>query len=1103
MGMFSNLPDLPEEPKSKGYQGMFADLPDLPKAEPVVKKAGFFEAAIRDPLQKIAFSPMGLAETGAIATASMRIRENNYEAAAKRVSDVERATSGGFFPGYGKTKTRTAESLKAADTKLLNDHFNKLAKREKQGYTLMGRVGQITSNMPAYALEFLATGGLKTLGSAGAKWIGTKILKESAKKGLGKVAVNVAKFSAGAGTRAFAGMPHRAAESILKRTLPKGVTIDDLGDPKLIESDENTWTSIWKGSLDHYIEIASEQAGEFMGPAIHGAIGKMPLLGKAVGAMQRAWLKKFPTKSATDFIKKIGTKAGFNGVLGEIGEEDLGWMARALFDVEDYGAGKDASIGERLKAGLVQDIDNLPAELIAFSIPGLAGKGVSYLMPEGTPPIEPTPEKVKEQPGQYQVIEFAIGGKEIGPVQEEFKDEAEAKAYAETMTESSFTPGMFEVRPTEKPGDTFAEQLKDLEKLAEEKGLRPEIAPAEREFKEPDVTHFLTPQVHQAEIMGVKFMTKPAEIGKQRLDIEFNRHVRDLDKIERMINKLGGETTRSKAAAKLKNVPTKSIARFRELLNTNETAPAELSNEEKDIFNYFRNLSSELFKRENEVRAKIGRELIPYRTNYVRHIASKIAQEIDDGRFPIPNDLKFWMEERVKSKISNPMEFERELEDKLTYSRDIIWLSKAMMWTGLKEIHLSEPLKFFESQLSLHSEVIPSATRRWTESFINNTIKGQETDLDKSLNSLVKNSGLRGVFNKVLKPFGRIVSNRPLTNMGQKIGRLQIYGVMGGLRPKQLIRNKFQLLQNLALYTAKANLKAFLPASKQLKELMSESLFLETYKGFEDLTTIDKSIIGKLMLAPFQWTAVSNARQAFKVAYWDTLDLIENKKYKDLGWADPKRTYKEESGFLYQSEKEKLLREMEFGAGVTQYHYIPMAMPEVFKHKALTPLTRLQSWWMNYFFKFQREAGTRFLKGETGYGQQLPWSRRIGWARYMVIGGVILNTLGYTSSYVFGAAPDAFPPMGTLLINLLRWLKATQTGDDRSRDASERKMFNAIKTFVPGYLTYKDWSAILSGEKPLKSLFFYNKGIFAEKEQTSGRRRAKRKRPSRRSRRSR
>ena len=384
MGMFANLPDLPEEPKSRGYQGMFADLPDAPKGEPELKPAGFFEAAARDPLKKIPFSPMGLHETTETLSAARRLQKNEYTQTAQMMYGMAYSQAMGEF---------TPEQQKQADTKLLTDYFGKLTKREKQGYTLMGRVGQITSNMPAFMIEFLATGGIKALGSKGAQWAGTQILKGSAKRGLGKAVVNVAKFSAGAGTRAFAGIPHRAADTILKRTLPKGITVDDLGDPKLIESGENTWTSIWKGSLDHYIEIASEQAGEFMGPAIHGAIGKMPMLGKAVGAMQRAWLKKFPTKSGTDFIKKISTKAGFNGVLGEIGEEDLGWIARALFDVEDFGAGKDASIGERLKAGLVQDIENLPAELIAFSIPGLAGKGVSYLVPEDTPPIEPTPEK--------------------------------------------------------------------------------------------------------------------------------------------------------------------------------------------------------------------------------------------------------------------------------------------------------------------------------------------------------------------------------------------------------------------------------------------------------------------------------------------------------------------------------------------------------------------------------------------------------------------------------------------------------------------------------------------------------------------------------------
>lgn len=78
------------------------------------------------------------------------------------------------------------------------------------------------------------------------------------------------------------------------------------------------------------------------------------------------------------------------------------------------------------------------------------------------------------KPREYQVIEFTVGGKEVGPVQEKFKDEAEAKAFAETMTESSFTPGMFEVRMAAKPvaKEATADEVKEeheqtLEELAE------------------------------------------------------------------------------------------------------------------------------------------------------------------------------------------------------------------------------------------------------------------------------------------------------------------------------------------------------------------------------------------------------------------------------------------------------------------------------------------------------------------------------------------------------------------------------------------------------------------------------------------------------------
>lgn len=623
------------------------------------------------------------------------------------------------------------------------------------------------------------------------------------------------------------------------------------------------------------------------------------------------------------------------------------------------------------------------------------------------------------------------------------------------------------------------EYIDALYKLARKKGISVGILPGERAFKEPTIVSKLTPQLYEAEVLGVKFMVDPAIIGKQKLDVEFSAISRKLGRMEKIINKLGKETTASKAKAKLLNKPTKSIKRFTELLNKYEEPPANLSKDEKEIFNYFRTLSNAIWIRENKVREELGMEPILYKKGYVRHIVDTLAQDIIDGRHPIPEEIKYWAEKHVKAKITNPMEFQRKLGDELQemFSDDLIKITRAMTWTGLKEIQLDKPLEFFKNQLGLHSEVIPASTRRWTEAFVNTMIKGQQTHGDKKLNSLVTKTGVGGLVDKVLKPFGRKVSDKPLTNILQKAGRLQIYGVMGW-RPKQLIRNKFQLLQNLALYTTKANLKSYLPAGKQLKKLLSESLFLKTYKGFEDLTDIDKRVLGKFWLAPFQWTAVSNARQAMGAGYYDMLDLIENPKYKGLrGWADPKRTYKEEPEFLYSSEIKALENEMPFGASATQYHYIPMAMPEVFRSKRNIPLTRLQSWWMNYFFNFHREALHRLLKGETRHGRELPWSRRIGWFRYLVIGGLVLNTLGYTKSFLLGAAPESTPPIFQLLLSLYKYII---TDNDKVRASSKRKFINALKTFIPGHLAYKDAHAIWTGKSKLHEYFFYAKGIFAK-----------------------
>ena len=156
-----------------------------------------------------------------------------------------------------------------------------------------------------------------------------------------------------------------------------------------------------------------------------------------------------------------------------------------------------------------------------------------------------------------------------------------------------------------------------------------------------------------------------------------------------------------------------------------------------------------------------------------------------------------------------------------------------------------------------------------------------------------------------------------------------------------------------------------------------------------------------------------------------------------------------------------------------------MGMPELFRHKALIPATRLGSWGMNYFFKFLSEAKYRAFKGQPRWSDgavRLPWGRRVSSLKYIVIGGLVLNTLGYGRSYFFGAAPTGFPPGAQFALNLYLYLvNVGSAGDEGRRKTAKGRMLRALKTFIPGYLAYRDIEAIWTGRKDLKSLFFYEK----------------------------
>ncbi len=634
----------------------------------------------------------------------------------------------------------------------------------------------------------------------------------------------------------------------------------------------------------------------------------------------------------------------------------------------------------------------------------------------------------------------------------------------------------------------------------------------EREYKKPTIpSKWVHAPEYYAEKLGVKSLVEKAEAGKIRFDMEYQQLSNKVDGWIKQIDKLGGTKLSEKAQAKLKNLPTKAVARFRELLDTNDEPPESLNPKEKELFNNFRGLTRWLLKRENAVRESLELESIQYRKAYVRHVAKGMAKEMMNGRYPFPQGRKFWAEEIVAKKIYNPMEMHRTMTEDLEelFSRDLGFATKSMLWTALKEIHLSQPIRYLEQQLTAKGKdtpiyktlspseqakwdkvaTIPSRTRRWVKDYVNTTIKGQQSLFDQDVEATVKNTGLNGLLNKLLRPFGRALSHKPVSNFVREAGRAQILGVLGGPiggRPRQIMRNKFQTLQSMALYPlyketwrTYAPIRALRKTTPDLERLLDKSLFLKAYTGTEEWPVDIKSKIAKASLRAYQWSAVSNARQGMETAYWGMMPLFNKPKFKHYGWADPKRTYEEKPEFLYPSEEKLMLKEMEFGAAATQHNYTPIGMPEIFRHKTLTPITRLQSWWMNHYFRFTEEAMRRGFTGKPTYSKEggpiLPWKYRLGWLRYALIAVPILNIMRYQRSYFFGAAPTGVPPFAQFAQGMYNYVVGKGASNDQQWKRGKKQMIQSGKTFIPGYMSYKDFEAIWSGRKDLDSLFFYKK----------------------------
>ena len=108
-------------------------------------------------------------------------------------------------------------------------------------------------------------------------------------------------------------------------------------------------------------------------------------------------------------------------------------------------------------------------------------------------------------------------------------------------------------------------------------------------------------------------------------------------------------------------------------------------------------------------------------------------------------------------------------------------------------------------------------------------------------------------------------------------------------------------------------------------------------------------------------------------------------------------------------------------------------------------------------------------------GPILPWKYRLGWLRYALIAVPILNAMRYQRSFLFGAAPTGLPPSAQFAWGMYNYVVGKGAGSEQQWKKGEKQMMSSGKTFIPGYMSYKDVEAIWSGRKELSSLLFYKK----------------------------
>jgi len=1073
---------------------------DIVSKKPAI---GFVEAAVEKPWEKVAFSPIRAIRTARTVVAARRLSKDDYTKAPTFFAAETPGILGKFFPAL--TGDWTPKLQKDYDIKIVEDYLKDLDEKERRGYTTMGRVGGILSEMPSFIVEFIATGGLKKLTTEAVKRAGRRAIGRYATTTAGKAALATTGYAVGTAVRA-AGMPHRAAEAIIKRQLPRDMSIAEDGEVTITGPVEKPMTSIWKGLTDHWIEVASEEAGELV-PIIGKYLRKSPMLGKLMTKIRPKWLKLHPGKTIADFNKKILKPGGFHGVIGEVGEEYLGDATRAITTVEDFGAnaiaqekyGRNANPMERLVAGYHADNENLVPMLIAFSVPGAVGKAANIHERKQARKIAEHQKKLEEIqsedfiPTQIETAEGQLG------FEDDFVLEKWEKKYPKEKFKKPFlltkylhtkwglnrilgieplledvTNAKMALQIEQRGLNNWVKKL--IPRLKKEKDLArlPEILPREAE-KEATIVRPAPEALETAEgIIGFEegFDVEIEDIGKTKAHI-----------------------LQTKVDSK------KPLHIMRDLLDTYKDAPSFLTKSEAKIFNEVRELTRYLKDVANISRRAMGLKEIGDVGEYITHWLDNVSKQIVNKNIPVQSGplyglMKDLPKEITKNKTALQRKVRKNMEN--MFSKDLGKLLRIMISYDLKDAYLRQPYHAAIEELKKlnNLKLIPERTYKAAEEYLKFDIQEYKTDFDKDFDSGLEKPVQ--LLNRIL-PASKAIYDPSTAVFGRMRRIAHFCGLGWRLRP--VFRNLGQRLLLLDLYRtvdyAKAQAVAFRMAKMPIVKdpvtgsdinLMDLIKRQDWYKlglhKFEDtvasITGVEhasmylygKSHIGNLFLSNVEVSALTGYFD-WKQMYEKSQDSNSNHYKRCVKQAKINKTFTQE---LLTQESDMLWNIRE-AVRRTQWEYFSISMPTFFRGEIKRGLGTFQSWWMNYYLNHCRECGCQILTGRNSRGRLLPTGGRYralkGIGSIHAISRVAEGLFGIEMlKYLFMPEPWIMGPIPALAASILQLFFA-KNEDEKKKALKELK--RNLKFWVPFSAFGRDLHKVFTGEWDISDFLFYKK----------------------------